>query len=166
MSATPAGRGPADPYAPFRPVRGRAVALVAGAVTLLLFVVIALLVPGGDGGFGIIDRLLLVGCGAGIAGLLARYAAIVAVPSPQGIHVRNLFVSRDVAWSEIEQVQLRHGDPWPALLLHDTDQVAVMGIQRADGLRSRTEVGRLVALVEHHQGGVDTPWHPDFDLPL
>lgn len=139
-----------DPYAPFRPRVGRVVALGAGTLSLLVFVLIALLVPGGPNGFGAMDRLLLVGCGLAIMAMLARYAAIVAVPSAEGIHVRNLFLSRDIRWDEVESVQMRQGDPWPSLILKDTDQVAVMAIQRADGISSRAQVGRLVALVEHH----------------
>lgn len=144
-----------DPYAPFRPRVGRFVALGAGALSLLVFVLIALLVPGGPNGFGVMDRLLLVLCGLGLAGMLARYAAIIAIPSQEGIHVRNLFLSRDILWDDVEAVQMRQGDPWPSLLLKDTDQVAVMAIQRADGLSSRAQVGRLVSLVEHHNAPGD-----------
>ncbi|WP_409483152.1 PH domain-containing protein [Arsenicicoccus dermatophilus] len=146
-----------SPYDPFVPRAGRLMALAAGVAGLLLFCVLAALVPGGPRGFGVMDRLLLVGCGLGIALLLARYAAIRADPSEEGLRVRNLFAARDIPWGDIEQVRFGHGDPWVRVLLHDTEEVAVMAIQRADGLGSRSEAARLTALVQAHQGRGDVP---------
>ncbi|AKT51730.1 PH domain-containing protein [Arsenicicoccus sp. oral taxon 190] len=152
-------RAPA-PYDPFRPRRGRAVALTGGVLSLLLFCVLAALMPGGPRGFGVMDRLLLLGCGVAIAALLARYAAIRADVDEDGLVVRNLVVRRHIGWREIDEVRFGHGDPWVSLLLHDTEEVAVMAIQRADGLTSRAEAARLAALVAAHQDDPDRPDEP------
>ncbi len=146
--------GPA-PYDPFQPRRGRAMALTAGVLSLLLFCILAALVPGGARGFGVVDRLMLVACGVAIAFVLARYAAIRALPDESGLTVRNLMTTRHLPWTSIESVRFGHGDPWVSLVLDDTETVAVMAIQRADGLGSQAEAGRLAALVESHRGDRD-----------
>lgn len=144
-----------DPFAPFIPRRGRAVAYGAGVACLLLFTVIALLMPGGPNGYGPADRALLIGCGLLIAGLMARYASIRAVPDEEGITVRNLFLSRRIRWADIEEVRFGGGTPWVSLPLVDGDEVAVMAIQRADGVRSIGEASRLAGLVEAYRPPAD-----------
>ncbi|HET7476448.1 MAG TPA: PH domain-containing protein [Dermatophilaceae bacterium] len=145
-----------DPYAVFRPRRGRRVAAVAGVVSVLVFTIGAISLPGSDplyGGWGLGDRLLVVGCGLAIALLMWRYATIRAVPSPTGLVVRNLVVTRRLDWAQIVRVSFGSGAPWVSLELDDTDIVAVMAIQRADGALAREEAGRLSALVQAHAAG-------------
>jgi Bacterial PH domain len=142
-----------DPYAVFRPRRGRKVATGVAIAALLIFTVGAISLPQGDplfGGWTIIDRLMLVLIGVVIAALMWRYASIRAVPSREGLVVRNLFTTRRLTWPQIIRVQFGGGAPWVTLDLDDTDTVAVMAIQKADGSFSRTEAGRLSALVQVH----------------
>ena len=136
-----------DPYAPFVPRRGRYVALAAGTAVLLIFIVIALGMPGGEHGYGPGDRLLFGGIGLAIAAVMGRYAAIRATPDRDGIVIRNLFLTREIPWAQVESVKYAPGDPWPSLMLHDADQVAVMAIQRSDGPVSVDEAQRLADLV-------------------
>ena len=140
--------GPA-PYDPFQPRRGRAMALTAGVLSLLLFCILAALVPGGARGFGVVDRLMLVACGVAIAFVLARYAAIRALPDESGLTVRNLMTTRHLPWTSIESAAVSAGTSWRWAYF------AVMAIQRADGLGSQAEAGRLAALVESHRGDRD-----------
>jgi len=149
-----------DPYAVFRPRRGRTVALVMAALSLLVFTAGAITLPQVDplsGGWGLTDRLLLVGWGAAIAALLWRYASIRATPSSEGMVVRNLITTRRLAWAQIVRVQFGGGAPWVTLDLDDTDTVAVMAIQKADGPFARAEAGRLSALVQVHGQGAQGP---------
>lgn len=151
--------GSADPYAVFRPRRGRQVAMVCAVLSVLVFTVGAISLPRQDvmfGGWGWPDRMLLVITGLAIALLLWRYATIRAVPTPERLVVRNLFTTRELEWSEILQVQFGGGAPWVSLDLSDTDTVAVMAIQRADGAFGRAEASRLTALVQVN-GGPRTP---------
>ena len=71
--------------------------------------------------------------GVGLAAFLGRYASIRAVPDDAGLTVRNLMLTRRVAWDEVLEVRFPDGAPWVTLELDDTDEVAVMAIQRADG---------------------------------
>lgn len=149
--SSPAAHHHRDPYAVFRPRGGRYVALVAAAVSVVLFVIVAITVPGPQGSFGgwaLGDRLLLVALGLLIAFVLWRFATIKAVPTPEGLLVRNLATRRQLEWAEIVAVQFSGGAPWLSLDLADADTVAVMAVQKADGAFARAEASRLSALVQ------------------
>ncbi len=154
MSGTSAvGRGQSDPYAVFRPRRGRRVALTMAVLSLLIFTGGALSLPLVDplnGGWSVLDRLLLALCGVAVAALLWRFASIRAVPSTQGLVIRNLIITRKIEWAQIVRVQFGGGAPWVSVDLDDTDIVAVMAIQKADAAFGRAEAARLTALVQVH----------------
>lgn len=135
--------------APFRSRRGRLMATVMAAVSVVLFVVLALLVAGPDAGgdWVVADRIMMAVLGIGLALVLWRWAAIKAVPDTDGITVQNLIGSRHIPWSQIGDVTFEEGDPWASLQLRDTETVAVMAIQRADGPGARVEAQRLADLV-------------------
>ncbi|MEP7035983.1 MAG: PH domain-containing protein [Dermatophilaceae bacterium] len=142
-----------DPYAVFRPRRGRRVALTMAVVSMLVFVAGAISLPQVDplfGGWRLPDRLLLVGCGAAVSALMWRYATIRAVPSAGGLVIRNLLTTRTLAWAQVVRVQFGGGAPWVSLDLDDTDTVALMAIQKADGVFGKGEAARLAALVQVH----------------
>ena len=122
-------------------------------LSMLIFVGGAISLPQVDplfGGWGVPDRLLLVGCGAAVSSLLWRYATIRAVPSTQALVIRNLLTTRTLEWAQIVRVQFGGGAPWVSVDLDDTDTVAVMAIQKADGALGRAEAARLSALVQVH----------------
>lgn len=138
----------------FRPRRGAAVARVSALACVVVFAVVAVVVPGGGGaGFATSDRVLTVLFGLLVAAVLWRYAVLRAVPSPSGLRVVNLVHTRDLQWEEIVQVGFADGAPWVTLELSDTEEVAVMAIQRADGDLAAQEASRLSALVAHHGSG-------------
>ena len=90
------------------------------------------------------------GLGLAIAAFLGRYASIRAVPDAAGLTVRNLMLTRRVTWDEVLEVRFPDGAPWVTLELDDTDELAVMAIQRADGQLARDEALRLARIVERH----------------
>jgi Bacterial PH domain len=141
-----------DPYAVFRPRQGRRVAATMAVLSVLIFTGGALSLPAGPllGGSGVLDRLLLVCCGVALAASMWRFASIRAVPSTRGLVIRNLITTRTLEWAQIIRVQFGGGAPWVSLDLDDTDTVAVMAIQRADGAFGKGEAARLSALVQVH----------------
>ncbi|WP_168581269.1 PH domain-containing protein [Gephyromycinifex aptenodytis] len=142
-----------NPYALIRPRRGRVVAYVAAVVVFATFLLGAIIVPGQEGqkdDWAISDRLLIAAIGAAIAWFLWRLGSIRATPSKQGLVVRNLLLTRTLAWDEIVRMQFGGGAPWASLDLADTDTVAVMALQKADGEYGRAEAARLAALIQHH----------------
>ncbi len=140
-----------EAYAVFRPRRGALVARVAALGSLVVFAVVAFVVPaGGAVGFSLADRIGTFGFGVAVAAFLWRYARLRAVPTPTGLRVVNLVRSHDLEWAEILRVGFSGGAPWVVLELTDTEEVSVMAIQRSDGAFARREAARLAALVAHH----------------
>jgi membrane protein implicated in regulation of membrane protease activity len=137
-------------FAEFRPRRGRTVSHALGVVTLVVFGVIAVLLPGpAQGGtWRLGDKVFFAAVGVAIALLLWRFGSIRAVPTRESLTVRNLFTTRTLLWQDVVDVRFGGGDPWVTLALSDTDTVAVMAIQRADADHARSEAGRLAALVQ------------------
>jgi hypothetical protein len=154
MSAAPAdGRPQSDPYAVFRPRRGRRVATAMSALSVVIFTGGALSMPSVDprvGGWSVLDRLFLICCGLAFAASLWRFASIRAIPSTRGLVIRNLVTTRTLEWAQIIRVQFGGGAPWVSVDLDDTDTVAVMAIQRADSAFGQAEASRLSALVQVH----------------
>ena len=138
-----------EDFRPFRSRRGRLVATVMAVLSLVVFVTVAVLLPSNAGltTWQPADRALVVGLGVIIALVCWRYASIRAVPSLDGLVVRNLVVTRTVTWTQVIDVEFGDGAPWVTLELDDTDTLAVMAIQRADGPAAMAEAQRLATLV-------------------
>lgn len=154
----PAEKKTRDPYEVMRPKRGSAVAIVLGVLVLAAFAYGAITVPGRDGqkdDWGLGDRAALLLIGVGVAWFLWRFATIRAVPSREGIAVRNLLLSRELTWAEVVRVQFGGGAPWARLDISDGDTVAVMAIQKADGPYAAALASRLAALVQVHSAGTE-----------
>jgi hypothetical protein len=123
------------------------------ALSVVIFTGGALSMPSLDpslGGWGISDRLMLTCCGLVVAASLWRFASIRAVPSTRGLVIRNLITTRTLEWAQIIRVQFGGGAPWVSIDLDDTDTVAIMAIQKADGAFGQAEAARLSALVQVH----------------
>ena len=136
-------------YATFRPRRSRIVSIVVAIALVVVFAVVAVRIPqGGVTGWTAADSAALVAFAVAVAAFLLRFAFVRATPTPQGLHINNLVVSRDLDWAEIVNVQSGNGAPWLVLELSDTETLAVMAIQRSDGDFANAEARRLAALVE------------------
>lgn len=124
-------------------------AIVMAVLSVVLFTVLALLVAGPDAGgdWVVADRIMMAVLGLSLAAVLWRWAIIAAVPDDRGLSIHNLIGRRHIAWEEIADVTFNEGDPWASLHLKDTETVAVMAIQRADGDSARVEAQRLADLV-------------------
>lgn len=140
-----------DPYAPFLPRRARIVSSIAALGVVVVFTIVAINVPrGGSAGWTGFDSVMLVVVAVAIAAFLLRYARVGAWPDEQGLRVRNLLVTRRLDWAQIVAVQYGGGQPWAVLDLADTEQLAVMAIQRSDGPVAMREAQRLAALIATH----------------
>lgn len=140
-----------DLYRPFRPRAARVVAVVLGVAVLALMVTIAVLLPSAaPDRQSWLDRAGIAGFGVLVAWFLWRQASVRAVPDAEGVTVRNLLITRRVAWPEVVSVRFGHGRPWVQLDLADGDVLAVMGVQAADGARAVAEARRMATLVALH----------------
>ncbi len=131
---------------PFRPRAARVVTLAIGALVLVLTGALLLALPA----LGWLDRAGFVVVALAIAWFCWREASVVARPDATGLFVRNLVLSRRLAWAQIVSVRFGEGRPWVQLDLDDGDTLAVMAIQRADGAFAQVEARRLATLVAAH----------------
>jgi len=135
-----------DDYRPFRPRLARVVPLAIAALVVVATGLLLALMPG----LGRLDRVGFALVGLAIAWFCWREAAVVARPDPRGLTVRNLMLTRRLAWAQVVSVRFGEGRPWVQLDLDDGDALAVMAIQRADGAAAQTEARRLATLVARH----------------
>lgn len=145
-----------DPYQTFRPVRGAWVAGICAVASVVIFTLVAIFSPsyaGASEAMSLLNRVAIFLLGLAIAAFLSRYVVLRAEPSSRGLKVVNLFRTYEVSWSQILNVGFTGESAWAMLELTDTENLAVMAIQRSDGDRAAREASRLAALVEHHQRG-------------
>ena len=137
-------------HAPFRPHAARVVTLALAVLVALLTAVLVAALPSIAPEYGPGDLAGIALLGLAITWFCWRQASVSARVDESGLTVRNLMVSRRLAWAEIVSVRFGNGRPWVQLDLADGDTLAVMGIQRADGARADAEARRLATLVELH----------------
>ena len=141
----------AELHAPFRSRRGRLVGWIATVSVSGAMLLTAVVLPwSGPSAVGWYDRAGFVALAALLGWGLSRFALVGAEPSEAGLVVRNLLITRRLEWAEILGIRFGGGDPWVSLDLSDGDTLAVMAIQRADGVRASDEAGRLATLIALH----------------
>jgi hypothetical protein len=139
----PPGNAPDATWAPFRPVRGRHVAIGFAIAQAVVLLALAVVLPGA----GWFDRIGFLVVAVAIGWVLLRFGLLRADPGPAGLVVRNLVRREDLRWEQIVAVRFGDGDPWVMLDLSSGEVLAVMAIQRADGPRALAEARRLATLV-------------------
>lgn len=129
-------------------------ARIMAITSVLVFTLVAIFSPSYEGAapaVSLLNRVAIFGLGLLIGAFLWRYAVIRAVPTQQGLTVVNLFRTYELEWAQILTVGFSGGNAWAVLELTDTEELAVMAIQRADGEGAHKEASRLAALIQHHQ---------------
>jgi hypothetical protein len=154
MSTREPAPGP-DPraalYLPFRPRLARRVTLALLVLVLALTTLLVLALPTiGPEGDSVPDQAALALFGIAIAWFCWRQASVRALADTDGVTVRNLLLTRRLAWAEVVSVRFGQGRPWVQLDLADGDTLAVMGVQRSDGAFAEAEARRFATLVALH----------------
>jgi ATP phosphoribosyltransferase len=149
----------ADLHRPFRSLLVRVVARALQVAVLLGALAIMFLtgrIPGVDH-WNWPDQLGTAIVGLLIIAALERWSRLAALPSEDGLAVRNFVGTRRLQWAEILGVEFGEHRPWAVLDLSDGSTVSVMAIQRSDGDRAARDAARLSTLVELHarEAGAD-----------
>ena len=134
----------------FRAKWGPRVAYPVAVVVLGGIIALAVALPGGEGGYGPLDRALIVVVGLGIAGVLHRMGAVRVVCDQDGLTVVNLLRRSRFEWAEVVGVRLEPSAPWLVLDISDGTSVPAMGIQGSDGDYARRQAADLARLVAEH----------------
>ncbi|MCL3862806.1 PH domain-containing protein [Actinotalea sp. K2] len=141
----------AELHRPFRPRAARWVSWVFGVLVVVVLGSIVVVLPSeGPVAASPLDRAGIAAFAALVVWFLGRQAGVRADPDEDGLTVRNLVVRRRLDWGQVVSVRFGQGRPWVQLDLDDGDTLAVMAIQRADGLLAAAEAQRLATLVALH----------------
>jgi len=133
----------------FRPRRARIVGFsFAVGIAVVMIGVSILLTFSPESGWTGLDSVSAVVFAAIVSGGLVRLVSVRARVTDDALVVRNVIFTREVQWGEIVAVRFGGADPWLTLDLDDGENLAVMGVQRADGQFARDEALRLARLVE------------------
>jgi membrane protease YdiL (CAAX protease family) len=140
-----------------RPRRLTRVCWAVAVLVVVVFGVIAVLLPGGTaaaGRTGVGDQVAFF-----VLGLLLAAAVLLLVRArvradAQGIWVRNVLGERFFPWAVVVSVDLPDGASWAQLELHDDETVALLAVQSNDG---EAAVDAVVALRGLLKAARDTP---------
>jgi hypothetical protein len=133
-----------------RPRRLLVVCRLAGAALLVVFAVVAYLLPRGTAGgeqFGIADQIAFFLIGVFLAAAVLQFTRVRVVADERGVLVRNYVGEKFVPWQVVAGVRLDDGSPWASLDLQDDDTIALLAVQANDGARAVDAVVALRALL-------------------
>ena len=132
----------------WRPKGPRIAALVFGIVLILTFAGLWITFPQETkDAVSPLQRatvIFFIGLGLLLLNGLAR-SRVVAEES--GLDVVNGYRKRHLEWAQVVSLHRPPGAPWPTMDLDDGTTISVMGIHGSDGLRARTAVAELKALL-------------------
>jgi hypothetical protein len=140
-----------------RPRRLLVVCRLAGAALLVVFAVVAYLLPRGTAGgeqFGLSDQIAFFLIGVLLAAAVLQFTRVRVVADDRGVRVRNYVGEKFVPWQVVAGVRLDDGSPWASLDLQDDDTIALLAVQANDGARA---VDAVVALRELLAGSRGRP---------
>ncbi|MBO0811887.1 MAG: PH domain-containing protein [Microlunatus sp.] len=93
--------------------------------------------------FQLVTLLLVL---AAIIGVIMSAAMSMVRADPSGLVIRNALRTHRVGWQQVRGLVYRDGDPWPTLLINDSDdpdKIMLLGIQRTDHARADAAVATL-----------------------
>jgi hypothetical protein len=135
-----------------RPYRARWVAWGAAAVLVGIMTTVGVLLRAVSTGvyFHTDDQVAMVLLGVLMAVALLVPAHAVVHADARGVRVRNLLITRELAWSDILEVGFPPGARWARLELPYDEYLPVTAIQLVDGQRAVRAMDRMRALHAAH----------------
>jgi hypothetical protein len=119
-----------------RPRRLLVVTRILAVVVVVVFAVLALLLPRGEAGgqvFGPPDQIAFFGIGLLIAAAAWQFSRARVEADLSGLRIRNYLGEKRIPWQVIAHVRLDDASPWASLDLADDDTVALLAVQANDG---------------------------------
>ncbi|ACU96610.1 Protein of unknown function (DUF2581) [Saccharomonospora viridis DSM 43017] len=128
-----------------RPRRAFWMSAALAVVLLAVFVTVAVLLRSVDTGaiFAVSDQIAMVGVGVMLAGAAMLFATPRVRADAEGVHVRNIGVSRYFRWDEVLSVSFPDGASFARLELPDFEYYSMMAIQAVDRERAVKAVRAL-----------------------
>ncbi len=118
-----------------RPRRLKVVGRLSAALVVLVFGVLALLLPTGQSetaSFGPTDQVAFFGLGLLVAAVPLAFTRVRVAADARGVWVRNGLGERFLPWGVVVGVALPPGAPWAQLVLQDDETAALLAVQAND----------------------------------
>ena len=142
---------PAPTHLDVRPRRVRLTCQISAVVIVVVSLVTAVLIlvsPAGAVTFGLDDAVSVVLVGVVAAAVVMWFARPRLVADASSVTVRNLGPVHRVPWQVVMDVRFDNRTSWAVLDLADDDTLAVMAIQKPDGVDAESAVAELRAMLQ------------------
>ena len=106
--------------------------------------------------FSWFQRLTLLAFFGAILWILYRMTTLRVTAYADRLHVRNVFKSYTLPWTEVSALRFRSGDAWLQLFDADGNRLGILAIQAAEGLRAGRAAKELAAVAREHGAGPAT----------
>ena len=123
---------------------------LAATMLIVVFGVLALLLPRGSAGgqvFGLADQIAFFGIGVLLAWAVLQFTRVRVDADADGVVVRGYVGEKALPWGVVAGVRMDSGSPWAVLDLHDDDTVALLAVQANDRVHAVDAVLALRALL-------------------
>jgi hypothetical protein len=135
----------------------RIVALMSGGMGLCLIAVFGViwfrLPDDARESFSWFQRLTLLAFFGAVLWILYRMTTLRVTAYPDRLHVRNVFKSYTLRWSEVTALRFRPGDAWLQLFDADSNRIGILAVQAAEGSRASRAAKELAAVAREHGAG-------------
>ncbi|MFG1628618.1 PH domain-containing protein [Kribbella sp. NPDC049227] len=135
----------------------RIVALMSGVMGLSLIAVFGVIwfrLPGdARESFSWFQRLTLLAFFGAVLWILYRMTTLRVTAYPDRLHIRNVFKSYTLRWSEVTALRFRPGDAWLQLFDADSNRIGILAVQAAEGPRASRAAKELAAVAREHGAG-------------
>ena len=137
-----------------RPVKTARAAIITAGVVVVVFVVVAIVMPHANAGahFSWKDQVSTAVIGAVLAGLILVFTRPRLRADAGGVHIRNHWGPyKTIPWDVIVGVEFPRKRRFARLVLPADETIALYAVQRADGERSVVVMRDLRELLEQNR---------------
>jgi Bacterial PH domain len=135
----------------------RILALMAGLMGLSLIAVFGViwfrLPDESRASFSWFQRITLLVFFGAVLWILFRMTTLRVTAYADRLHVRNVFKSYTLPWSEVFALRFRSGDAWLQLFDADGNRLGILAVQAAEGSRASRAAKDLAAVAREHGAG-------------
>lgn len=135
----------------------RILALMAGLMGLSLIAVFGViwfrLPDESRASFSWFQRITLLVFFGAVLWILFRMTTLRVTAYTDRLHVRNVFKSYTLPWSEVFALRFRSGDAWLQLFDADGNRLGILAVQAAEGSRASRAAKDLAAVAREHGAG-------------
>ena len=103
--------------------------------------------------FSWFQRLTLLAFFGAVFWILYRMTTLRVTAYADRLHVRNVFKSYTLPWTDVSILRFRSGDAWLQLFDADGNRLGILAVQAAEGRRASRAAKELAVVAREHGAG-------------